>query len=243
MPKRSLPGTREFDRLNSAVEAMLAPASRGTGGAARRSIKKADSSLEPLLRVASALRDLPRQDFKASLKKNLERSASMATTEVTPTVRTFSSPRLAFKNAPKAMEFYKNAFGAKEIFRFENEHGFGHGEMAIGDSVIMFAGEWAEGGRYSAETLGQSPVSMSIQVPDVDAFVEHAVAAGATLKTPVSDQFYGYRDGVLLDPFGYSWTIYAVKEEMSVEEMLRRGREAMPPPKEPDVPPVPKGYR
>jgi uncharacterized glyoxalase superfamily protein PhnB len=166
-----------------------------------------------------------------------------ALAETKPAVRTFAAPRLAFKNAPKAMEFYKNAFGAKEIFRFENEYGFGHAEMAIGDSVIMFAEEWAEGGRYSAETWGHSPVNMEISVPDVDAFIAQAVEAGAKLVRPVVDQFYGYRDGAVADPFGYTWGVYTIKEQMSAEEMDRRGREVMPPPKKPEVPPVPKGYR
>ena len=166
-----------------------------------------------------------------------------ALAQTRPAAHTFASPRLAFKNAPKAMEFYKNAFGAKEIFRFENEYGFGHGEMTIGDSVIMFAEEWPEGGRYSAETWGHSPVAMNIHVPDVDTFVEHAVAAGAKVTMPPTDQFYGYRDATLVDPFGYTWSISTVKEEMPVEEMLRRFRAMMPPKKEPAVAPVPKGYR
>src|SRR5206468_9012330 len=182
--------------------------------------------------------------FKARLKSDLERRSSMATTtESIAAVRTFASPRLSFKSPAKAIEFYKNAFGAKETFRFENEMVFGHAEMMIGDSVIMFSEEWPEGGRYSAETWGHSPISMEINVPDVDAFVEHAVAAGAKLVNPPTDQFYGYRDATLLDPFGYTWGISTVKEEMSVEEMHRRFREIMPPPKKPDVPPVPKGYR
>lgn len=166
------------------------------------------------------------------------------TTEPIASVRTFASPRLAFKSPAKAIEFYKNAFGAKETFRFENEMVFGHAEMMIGDSVIMFSEEWPEGERYSAETWGHSPVSMEINVPDVDAFVEHAVAAGAKLVRPVVDEFYGYRVGTLLDPFGYTWGVRTMKEEMSVEEMHRRFREMMQKPekKKPDVDPVPKGY-
>src|SRR3989442_10264866 len=113
----------------------------------------------------------------------------------------------------------------------------------IGDSTVMLCEEWPEGGRYSAETLGQSPVSMTINVPDVDAFVEHAVAAGAKLTGPITDQFYGHRDGTLLDPFGYAWNVYTVKEEISAEEMHRRFRTTMPVPKKPVVAPVPKGYR
>src|SRR5947209_6777832 len=134
MPKRSLPGQTEFDRLNQAIEAMLA---RGTGEDAAH---LADAKIAPLLKIARGLHGLPRENFKASLKKNLERSASMTTmTEPRAAVRIYASPRLAFKRAGKAMEFYKNAFGAKETMRFENEFGFGHAEMTIGDSVIMFA--------------------------------------------------------------------------------------------------------
>ncbi len=84
---------------------------------------------------------------------------------------------------------------------------------------------------------------MTINVPDVDAFVEHAVAAGAKLTGPITDQFYGHRDGTLLDPFGYAWNVYTVKEEISAEEMHRRFRTTMPVPKKPVVAPVPKGYR
>ena len=145
----------------------------------------------------------------------------MAATKSTA-ARTFASPRLCFKSAAKAIEFYEKAFGAKESWRFENEGGIGHAEVMIGDSVVMLCEEWPKGGRHSAETLGQSPVSMTIHVPDVDVFVGRAVAAGAKLTTPIADQFYGHRDATLLDPFGYSWNIYTVKEEMSLEEMHRR---------------------
>jgi len=158
-------------------------------------------------------------------------------------VRTFASPRLSYKSAAKAIEFYEKAFGAKESWRFETESGIGHAEIMIGDTVVMLCEEWPEGGRYSAETLGQSPVSMTINVPDMDAFVEHAVAAGAKLTGPITDQFYGYRDGTLLDPFGYAWNVYTVKEEISSEEMTRRFRAMMQPAKKPSVDPVPQGYR
>jgi PhnB protein len=237
MPKRSLPDRNLIDQLDQAVTELLA--------APVVTVQSADPSLLPLLHIAAQLRQLPREDFKARLKSDLERRSSMATTtESIAAVRTFASPRLSFKSAANAIEFYKNAFGAKETFRFENEMGVGHAEMMIGDSVIMFSEEWPEGGRYSAETWGHSPVSMEINVPDVDAFVEHAVAAGAKLVRPVADEFYGYRVGTLLDPFGYTWGVRTVKEEMSVEEMHRRFREMMQEPekKKPEVDPVPKGY-
>jgi PhnB protein len=238
MPKRSLPNRTLIDQLDQAVTQLLA--------APVVTVQSADPELLPLLRIAAELRQLPREDFKIRLKSDLERSTSMATTtESIAAVRTFASPRLSFKSPAKAIEFYKNAFGAKETFRFENEMVFGHAEMMIGDSVIMFAEEWPEGDRYSAETWGHSPVSMEISVPDVDAFVEHAVAAGAKVVRPVADQFYGNRVGTLLDPFGYTWDVYTVKEEMSVEEMHRRFRAMM---KEGEakklaVNPIPKGYR
>ena len=105
-------------------------------------------------------------------------------TETPAATRTFLAPRIAFKDAARAMEFYKNAFGAKEAFRFDTGSGIPHAEMTIGDSVLFITEEWPEGNRFSAETLGNSPVMMSLQVPDVDSFVEHAVAAGATLILP-----------------------------------------------------------
>src|SRR3954471_8376592 len=112
MPKRSLPGTREFDRLNSAVEQILRD---GRGGSRHRT-----ATAEPLLSVADWLRDLPRPEFKESLKANLERSAFMATTaEPIAAVHTLAVPRLTFKHATPAIDFYIKAFGAQELFRFE----------------------------------------------------------------------------------------------------------------------------
>src|SRR5260370_41210406 len=104
------------------------------------------------------LRNVPREEFKETLKRNLERSASMATATQTPTgIRTAAAPRLAFRNAAKALDFYKRAIGAKETFRFENEYGFAHAQMMIGDSVMLFAGPWPDAGRLSAERWGDSP--------------------------------------------------------------------------------------
>ena len=170
----------------------------------------------------------------------------MATTTA-PVIATqiSATPRLAFKDAAKAIEFYKEAFGAREIMRFDTGAGIPHAEIMIGDSHVMLCEEWPEGGRYSAETMGNSPVSISLRVPDVDAFAERAVAAGARLTIPIADQFYGYREGTLIDPFGYAWGVSTVKEEMPVEEMYRRFRAMMQEgqAKKPAVSPIPKGYR
>ena len=136
--------------------------------------------------------------------------------------RVSAAPRLAFRDPAKAIEFYKQALGAKETFRFEVGGTIPHAELMIGDSPIDITGEWPEGGRFSAETLGGSPISISIQVPDVDAFAKHASAAGMKVVREPKDQFYGHRDATLEDPFGYSWGVFTVKEEMSAEEMHRR---------------------
>ncbi|HTU34976.1 MAG TPA: VOC family protein [Candidatus Acidoferrum sp.] len=166
--------------------------------------------------------------------------------------RITASPRLAFKDAAKAIEFYKHALGARETFRFEVGGRVPHAELEIGDSTIDVADEWPEGGRFSAETWGHSPVSFSIEVDDVDAFFERAVAAGMKVIRPIQDQFYGHREGTLADPFGYNWAVYTVKEEMSVEEMHRRmqgittGPEGGQLPSEDQpkrVSPIPAGFR
>jgi PhnB protein len=166
--------------------------------------------------------DLPRVDFKAELKADLERTSSMTTlaehVAVSPTV----SPQLRLRNAAAAIDFYKEAFGAREIMRFDAGGRVAHAELAIGNSVIMLGEEAPEYGFPSPDALGGSPVGIHLYVDDADAFVERAVAAGARLVSPVKDEFYGDRVGSVGDPFGYSWTIAARKESLSVDEMHRR---------------------
>ena len=230
MPKRSL-----FDQLDLAITQLLTQP--------EAHVAPTDPELAPLVRIASELRDLPRAEFMERLKSDLERSIAMSTTaEPAAVARTSAAPRIAFKSAAKAIDFYKAAFGAKETMRFELEGKIPHAELMIGDSTILVTDEWPEGGRFSAETLGNSPVAMALSVPNVDAFVQHAVDAGATIVYPVKDQFYGRREGTLRDPFGYLWSVSTVTEEMSVEEMHRRMGEPPQKPK-PAVDPVPKGYR
>ena len=165
-------------------------------------------------------------------------------------LHTSVSPRLAFRDPAKAIEFYQRALGAREKFRFQVGDSIPHAELAIGDSIIDIAGEWPEGGRFSAETLGHSPISMSIQVDDVDAFTKHAEAEGMTIVRAPQDQFYGHRDATLQDPFGYTWAVFTVKEEMSVEEMHRRMKGMTEGPEGGEVSkskrgvsPVPPGFR
>jgi PhnB protein len=250
MPKRSLhqPNNeaKKVEQLNQALEAMLAR----TDGQA----PKVEKEIEPLVRIAAELRNLPSARFKARLKSQLEGKKTMATVaEPMAAVHTSATPRLTFKDAAKAIEFYQQAFGAKEIMRFQLDSGIPHAEVAIGDSIILLTEEWPEGGRFSPETLGNSPIMMSLTVPDVDKFFAHAVAAGAKMRLPISDQFYGRREGTLQDPFGYTWSVSTVKEEMSVEEMHRRMKGMMTGPEggdradrkasQPRVNPIRPGFR
>jgi PhnB protein len=213
MPKQD--HAEELDRL---VDAIIAnPRAPLLAGSA------AGAELKSLAAVATQLCGLPREDFKERLKSEFEGRKSMSTAaKPVAEVRATASPRLTFKDAAKAIEFYKRAFRARETFRFEAGGHIAHAEIAIGDSVLMLAEEWPEGGRFSAETLGDSPIWLSIRDDDVDAFAAHAIAAGMKVRRPMQDQFYGHRDVLLADPFGYTWNVFTVKEEMSVEEMHRR---------------------
>jgi PhnB protein len=233
---------REIDQLNTAVDAMF---DRMDGKA-----PKVEAAIEPLVRIAADLRNLPSASFKARLKSQLEGKKIMTTVaEPVSAVGTTATPRLTFRNAAKAIEFYKQAFNAKEGMRFEVGGSIPHAEITIGDSTILLAEEWPEGGRFSPETLGNSPVIMALSVSDVDRFFAHAIKAGAKTVRPIADQFYGRREGTLQDPFGYLWSVSTVTEEMSVEEMHRRmakmttdpGSRAIP--RKSGVEPVPRGFR
>jgi PhnB protein len=134
-----------------------------------------------------------------------------------------ATPYLCVKDAARGIDFYKRAFGATERMRMDAPGGkVGHAEILIGEAVIMLADEHPEIGFVSPETLGGSPVLIHVYVPDVDALVERAVAAGAKLTRPVQDQFYGDRGGKLDDPFGHQWYFATHIEDVSPEEMRRR---------------------
>lgn len=138
-----------------------------------------------------------------------------------------ATPYLIIRGAAEAIEFYKKALGATELFRFPAPDGkIGHAEIKIGDSPIMLADEYPEMGYKGPLTLGGSPVSIMIYVDDVDTVFNQAVAAGASVKEAVTDKFYGDRTGTLTDPFGHVWHVSTHKEDVSVEEMERRAKAA-----------------
>jgi PhnB protein len=138
-----------------------------------------------------------------------------------------ATPYLIIRGAGDAIEFYKKAFGATELFRFPTPDGkIGHAEIKIGDSPIMLADEFPQMGYNSPQSLGGSPVSIMIYVEDVDTIFNQAVAAGATVKEAVSDKFYGDRLGTVTDPFGHIWHVATHKEDVSLEEMEKRAKAA-----------------
>jgi PhnB protein len=138
------------------------------------------------------------------------------------------TPYLIVKDAARAIEFYKNAFGATELMRMADPNGkVGHAEIRVGDSHVMLADEFPDMGFRGPQSLGGSPVGLVLYVEDVDAVAARAVAAGATVLRPVKDRFYGDRSGTFTDPFGHVWTISTHKEDLSPEEVRRRSEAAM----------------
>jgi PhnB protein len=135
------------------------------------------------------------------------------------------TPCLVVRGAAKALEFYAQVFGATERMRFPGADGtIGHAEIVIGDSVVIVEDEDPQRGTAAppAGGLPGSPVFQFIYVEDVDAVVARAVEAGATLVRAPQDQFYGDRDGYVVDPFGHGWVVASHVEDVSQEEMGRR---------------------
>ena len=133
------------------------------------------------------------------------------------------TPYMTIRDAAKALEFYKKAFGAEVAVRMDGPGGrISHAEMRIGNSMIMLSDEAPEMGAKSPQQLGGSPVKLLLYVDDVDAITKRAVEAGATIVRPVEDQFYGDRVATIEDPFAHQWFIHTHKEDVSGEEMQRR---------------------
>jgi PhnB protein len=133
------------------------------------------------------------------------------------------TPYLAIRDAKSALDFYARAFGAELVLKLDMPDGkIAHAEIRIGDSILMMSEENPDWGNRSPASLGGSPVSLMIYVPDADAAFARALAAGAEQVRPVEDQFYGDRSGTLKDPYGYQWTLATHIEDVSTEEAQRR---------------------
>lgn len=137
------------------------------------------------------------------------------------------TPYLIVKGAAEAIDFYKRAFGAEEIARMLDPDGrrVVHAEIRIGDSVVMLADEFPEMNYLGPLSRGGPTSTLFVYVEDVDAAFAQALAAGATLKMPVTDMFWGDRYGQLTDPFGHHWSLATHKEDVPPEELQRRSEQ------------------
>lgn len=145
----------------------------------------------------------------------------MSTSHVYPGAATLSA-YITIKGCSEAIEFYKKAFGAKEIGRLLMPDGsIAHAEIEIEGSLLMMADENLEWGNKGPLTVGGNPMTFGLYVKDVDAAFQKAVDAGGTVAMPVADMFYGDRVGQVMDPFGYKWMIATHVKDVSYEEMQR----------------------
>lgn len=139
------------------------------------------------------------------------------------------TPHLVCANATQAIDFYKKAFGAEELMRMAGPDGkLMHAMLKIGDSNIMMMDEAPEWGAKGPKLLGGASVTLHLQVPDCDASFARAVDAGATVKMPLADMFWGDRYGVLEDPYGHSWSIATHKLELTSEQIQKGMMEQKP---------------
>ncbi len=138
------------------------------------------------------------------------------------------TPYMTVRDAARAIEFYKKAFGATERGVMKDPTGkVMHAELVIGDSILMLADEYPDYGALSPETVGGSSMGLHIYVDNVDAAFDRAIKAGARVEMPVMDQFWGDRYGKLKDPFGHKWSIATHTKDLSADEMKRGMEDAM----------------
>ena len=138
------------------------------------------------------------------------------------------TPYLVVNDAAQAIDFYRRAFGAKEMVRMDGPPGkIAHAELKIGDSMIMLSDEMPGGGCRSPKSLGGSTVNIFLYVEKVDNVFNQAASAGAKVDMPPTDMFWGDRYGKLTDPFGHSWSVATHQEDVAPEEMKKRTKQAM----------------
>ncbi|HEY6395165.1 MAG TPA: VOC family protein, partial [Candidatus Binataceae bacterium] len=240
------------DQLDKAVQTMMSDR--------EAPLPRVNSRIAAILRIAADLRDLPKEDFKARLRKELVSRATPASATVAAAQRKVkpvpegyhtATTCLVVRDAVRAIEFYKNAFGATELSRHADPDGhILHAEIMIGDTRIALADEDPVSNR-SPQSLGGSSAIVQLYVDDVDAFANRAIASGAKAVSPIADWFYGDRGGRLADPFGHLWSVSTHIEDVSPEEMNRRmeawaREQAAQGPQEEESPmavkPVPEGF-
>jgi len=133
------------------------------------------------------------------------------------------TPYLVMKGAARAIEFYKNVFGAIVTVHMPGPGGqVMHAELKIGDSILMLADENPQTGVLAPQSPSASGCGINVYLPDVDAVVQKAVEAGGKIVRPLKNQFYGDRSAMLIDPFGHIWSVATHIEDVSPEEMRKR---------------------
>ncbi len=132
------------------------------------------------------------------------------------------TPYLIVDDGAKALDFYRDAFGANELFRLPMGDKIGHAEIMIGDTHLMLADEFPDMGALSPNSRGGATASFMIYVPDADAAHAKAISAGAKADRPVTLEFWGDRIGTVIDPFGHKWSLATHVEDVEPAEMERR---------------------
>jgi PhnB protein len=137
------------------------------------------------------------------------------------------TPHLVVPDIAKAIDFYKRAFGAEELYRMDIDGKVAHAEIKIGDSVIMLSPEMPQRYMRSPQSLGGTAVDILLYFRDVDQAFKRAVAEGAKITMPLDDMFWGDRYGQVMDPFGHSWSLATHKKDVKPEEVRKRAKAAM----------------
>lgn len=137
-----------------------------------------------------------------------------------------TTPSIVVNNSKEAIEFYKKAFDAREIYQMPTPDGKTmHAMIQIGDSFVMMSDEFPQMGALSPTTVGGTSTTIHLYVEDADKIYAKAVESGATPAMPIMDAFWGDRYGSVIDPFGHSWAIATHKVDMSPEEMQKAAKE------------------
>jgi PhnB protein len=186
---------------------------------------------------AKKVAERTRAAVKKAVKTVAKKVAKKARAKVQPIPKGYHvvTPSITVRGAAEAIEFYKKAFGAKELSRMPGPDGkLMHAEIKIGDSIVMLSDEFPAMGSSSPLTVGGTSASLMIYTKDVDALFNQALAAGAKVTMPLSDMFWGDRYGQVADPFGHKWQLATRKENLTAREMAKRGAAAMsaPPPQQ-----------
>lgn len=134
------------------------------------------------------------------------------------------SAHIAVRDARGAIDFYRKAFGAKELYRLIDPASgrIGHAELRIGNGLLMLSDEYPDFGAISPDTLGGATVKLHIDTADAEQMFANALKAGATQLRKLELQFHGCKQGLVADPFGYSWFISQKQEDVTPAEMQKR---------------------